>query len=173
MANSTLVRHSVAIDEVLGRFLAARAQAHTARRARAYAALMDDLKDYLGRYRLRELPCDPASGSHRVLQAELLGQLHREQRAAIDAFLEIADDFGDGYLCELGVDRATLRLAEAMVRELGRWLRTVRLVPSPLQIEKKRAPHLSCVDAPCTRPRVRSRGVRASGRAEQGRVLCT
>ncbi len=169
MASSTLVRHSVAIDEVLGRFLAARAQAHTARRARAYAALMDDLKDYLGRYRLRELPCDPASGSHRVLEAELLGQLHREQRAAIDAFLEIADDFGDSYLCDLGVDRATLRLAEAMVRELGRWLRTARLVPS--ESTKKRAPHLSCVEATSPRSSAPSRGVRVLGRAERGAEL--
>ncbi len=171
MANSNLVRHCVAIDEVLGRFLAARAPARTARRARAYVALMDDFKEYLDRYRLRELPCDPASAADReVLGADLLGQLHREQRAAIDAFLEIADDFGDRYLCGLGVDRATLRIAEAMVRDLGRWLRTARLMPTPAE-SKKRAPHLSCVDAPSARPRAASRGVRALGRSEQGARL--
>ena len=163
MANFDLLRPCVAIDEVLERFLAARTPPRTARRARAYVALMDDFKEYLARYRLRELPCDPASCADReTLGAELLGQLHREQGVAIDAFLEIADDFGDRYLCGFGVDRATLRIAEAMVRDLGRWLRTTRLLPTPIERKKRPEPHLSSVDPQRSRSRAASRSVRAA-----------
>jgi len=152
MAKNTLPRQSLPLDVVLARFLSARSSRLTARRARGYAELAGLLVEYLGRYRLQDLPCDPAFGAvPGALDAELLGQLHREQRAAIDALLELADDFGDRYLVRLGVERSTIRLCEAMIRELGRWLRTARLAPVAIAVaaaakkKKGRAPHLSLV----------------------------
>ncbi len=144
MAKNTLPRQTLPLDVVLERFLAARGPGLTPRRARGYAELAQLLVEYLGRYRLRELPCDPAFGAvPGAIDAEILGQLHRDQRAAVDALLELADDFGDRYLAPLEVERSTIRLSEVMIRDLGRWLRTVRL--APLCAEKGRAPHLSLV----------------------------
>ncbi len=161
MAKNTLPRQMLPLDLVLARFLSARSPSLTPRRARGYAELAELLVEYLGRYRLRELPCDPAFGAvPGTIDAELLGQLHRDQRAAIDALLELADDFGDRYLAPLDVERSTIRLSEVMIRELGRWLRTVRL--APVAAERGRAPHLSLVkQADAAAPKAR-RGRRSA-----------
>ncbi len=149
MAKNTLPRQTLPLDVVFERFLAARGPGLTPRRARGYAELVQLLAEYLGRYRLRELPCDPAFGAvPGTLDAEVLGQLHRDQRAAIDALLELADDFGDRYLAPLEVERSTIRLSEVMIRDLGRWLRTVRLAPPAAETNTSRAPHLSLVHRP-------------------------
>jgi len=166
MATTTHARRSLPLAEVLDRFIAARSPHLTPRRARVYADLSGLLVDYLARYRLHDLPCDPSFGVvPGSIEAALLGQLHRDQRAAIDALLELADDFSDRYLAKDDVDRPTLRLAEMMVRELGRWLRTVRL--APVMAERVGAPHLSVVESAVPRARGRRRsGAKAHASAQ-------
>ncbi|MEZ4382971.1 MAG: hypothetical protein R3A79_16715 [Nannocystaceae bacterium] len=167
MPNTARTRHELPVAVVLERFLAARGPTMTARRVREYAELGEQLGEYLARYRLTSLPCDPAFGvAPGSLDATALDQAHREQRAAIDGFLELADDFGDRYLSHQGVERRTLRLAEALIRDLGRWLRTTRLAPAAAQ--GARAPHLAVVGEGRARAstRGRRRGAQAQAQAQ-------
>ena len=105
MPTRTAALHTLPLATLFDRFLAARAPTLTPRSARGYAELLGLLADYLGRYRLTAVPCDPAFG---VVpgspEAARLGQLHREQRAALDGLVELCDDFGERCLSPQGAD---------------------------------------------------------------------
>jgi hypothetical protein len=153
------------LPELFDRFLEARSGALTPRAFRAYNELLDLLGDYLRVRKVVGIPCDPAFFvKERLAPGDVPGQRHREQRAAIDGFIELLDDFCERHLMGLlGADeRDRARRGEAMVRELARWLRTTRLAP-PAQTPRRSQVAL-------VRDRARPRSA-ATGRAAQGGAI--
>lgn len=156
---------ALSISELLARFLAARRPALTARTARVYDDLSALLGEFLRDRRVSAVPCDPGFV---VAPGASLGQLHREQRAAIDGLVELWDEAFLRTLVAAGIARDHQRIAEAMLRDLGRWLRTTRIAPpeAPRTASRRRAPHSAG-----GRPRVQTARhpvVAAEGRPAQG-----
>ncbi len=148
------------LPDLFDRFLAARHVNLTPRTYRAYTEILDDLTAFLRARRITGVPCDPAYGVPSLTsEAERLGQLHREQRAALDAFVEVTDDFAERHVvANVGAEREYVRLAQAMIRDLARWLRTSRLAP-PAAAHRS---HLAVVRGRGTSPRT------AAGRPRPG-----
>jgi len=155
------------LPELFDRFLEARSGALTPRAFRAYNELLDLLSDFLRVRRVVGIPCDPAFFlKERLAPGDLPGQRHREQRAAIDGFIELLDEFTERHLVGiLGADeRDRARRGETMVRELARWLRTTRLAPPAVT---PRRSHLGLVR---DRARPRSAAVGRAPKAANGRA---
>ncbi|MCA9694674.1 MAG: hypothetical protein R3A51_02100 [Nannocystaceae bacterium] len=111
------------VKPLLTSFLDARRDGLTRRAARFYAEVIDLLCEYLDSFGIDTIDLRVEPGSRPKLP--WLGST-----VDVDTLLEFIDDFGEDFLVNtVAADRTFLRVSEAALRDLHRWLRGKRIPP--------------------------------------------